>query len=128
LTHPHFLVFIAASFVAFIPLLWFVLRKRPRRPRGSLVLGVAFVVVVVGMVFAKLGANAGWPWWIYYGLPAAVTILLPPIVFRMRLGEAGLYVVLASLVAPAIHAAFSFALGWNEYMPFWRVPYWRDLV
>jgi hypothetical protein len=39
---------------------------------------VAFVVVVVGMVFAKFGATAGLPWPLYYGLPAAVTLFLPP--------------------------------------------------
>jgi hypothetical protein len=88
---------------------------------------VAFVVVVVGMVFAKFGATAGLPWPLYYGLPAAVTLFLPPMVFRMSLGQFAWYVSLAFASSPTIHFLFSFFAGWHEYMPFWRIPAFWDL-
>ena len=80
------------------------------------------MVVVGGMVFAKLGQHAGWPWWIYYSVPAAVTLVLPPAVLRFSTGELVEYLVLAALSSPLIHVAFSFFPGWHEYMPFFHVP------
>ena len=56
------------------------------------------------------------------GIPAALTSLLPPIVFRMAPAEIGKYILMAALVAPVIHVLFSFFLGWKEYMPFIPVP------
>ncbi len=118
----HFPVLILVSFVAFVFVLRLVLSRRSERPRTAAILVVAGVVVVGGMTFAKLGAASGFPVWAYYGIPAALTWLLPPAVFRMRAAEFGLYLVLAFLIAPVIHVLFSFFLGWKEYMPFIPVP------
>ena len=74
------------------------------------------------MLFAKIGQNSGLPWWIYYTVPMLVTVLVPPIIFRMNLGETLTYLGLAFLSSPLIHAVFSFFLGWKEYMPFIRIP------
>jgi hypothetical protein len=75
------------------------------------VLVVSAIVVVGGMLFAKLTQNAGWPWWIYYTAPAAVTLLVPPLAFRMSRSEVWKYLLLAFLSAPVIHVLFSFFLG-----------------
>lgn len=123
----HFPVFIATSFVAFIAVLRFAMRRRAAPPSIASVLWVAVVVVIGGMVFAKVGATSGWPVWLYYGVPASLTWLLPPLVFRMRGGELAAYLLLALLVAPVIHVLFSFLLGWHEYMPFIRVPWIGEL-
>jgi hypothetical protein len=80
------------------------------------------------MVFAKVGATNGFPIWLYYGLPAVLTWVLPPIAFRMTAHEIIRYVPLALLVAPAIHVAFSFLLGWKEYMPFLPVKSLGELL
>jgi hypothetical protein len=80
------------------------------------------------MVFAKFGHNAGLPWWIYYTVPALATLVLPPATFRFSGKELAQYLVLAFLSSPAIHVAFSFLLGWHEYMPFIAVPEWRELL
>ncbi len=80
------------------------------------------------MVFAKFGNNAGFPWWIYYTVPALATLLLPPLAFRFAGKELGQYLVLAFLSSPAIHVTFSFLLGWHEYMPFIPVPSLHELL
>ena len=118
----RFWIFVAVSLAVFVGLLRFVTRKRPARPGAVAVAAVAAVVVVGGMAFAKFGNNLGLPWWIYYTVPALATLLLPPVVFRLRHRELAQYLVLAFLSSPAIHVAFSLFLGWHEYMPFIPVP------
>jgi hypothetical protein len=118
----HFPILILVSFVVFIGILWTVLRRRIERVRTVTVLWVAAVVVIGGMAFARLGTSLGLPVWLYYGVPAVVTWVLPPLVFRMRRSEIVRYVPLAILVAPIIHVLFSLLFGWKEYMPFIPVP------
>ena len=57
----RFSVFIAVSLITFIAILYFVTRHRTQRPRTLMVMAVAGIVVVGGIVFAKLGNNAGLP-------------------------------------------------------------------
>ncbi len=123
----HFTAFVITSLIVFLAILGVALRGRTDRPKPVAVAAVAFVVVVIGMVFAKWGATHGLPWPLYYGLPAAMTVFLPPLYFRMHGREAVEYLVMASLSAPAIHATFSLLLGWNEYMPFIHVPSLKSL-
>lgn len=124
----RFWIFVGVSLVAFIAILHFVTRHRSARPRRATVLAVAAIVVIGGMTFAKYGHNIGMPWWIYYTAPALATLLLPPIVFKLRGRELAWYLGLAFLSSPVIHVAFSFLLGWKEYMPFIPVPSWRELM
>jgi CDP-diglyceride synthetase len=119
---PHFLIFIAVSLAVFIGILRWVLRARSLAPPAGTVIVVALVVVVVGMCFAKFGAKVGLAVPIYYGVPAAITLLLPPLVFSMNLREASWYFALAFLSSPAIHVFFSVFIGWHEYLPFWHIP------
>ena len=97
-------------------------------PSLASLLWVSAVVVVGGMLFAKVAANSGLPKWVYYGIPAATTVLLPPIVFRMRRGEVAAYVCAASLLPAVLHVGFSLILGWKEYLPCWAVPSLRELL
>jgi hypothetical protein len=124
----RFAVFVLVSFVAFLLLLKLILAKRPVRPSFVSLLWVSAVVVVAGMVFAKVATNSGLPPWVYYGLPAIATLLLPPIAFRMGRGEIAGYLCAASLMPVVIHVAFSLFLGWNEYLPFWTVPSLGELL
>ena len=71
----HFAVFVLASFVAFLALLRVIVRKRPVQPGSLSLLWVSAVVLVAGMLFAKVAANSGLPPWVYYGIPAATTIV-----------------------------------------------------
>lgn len=123
----HFPVFVAVSFLFFLGVLRFVLLDRERPPARSTLLWITTAVVVGGMCFAKLGATNGFPAWVYYGLPAGLTWLLPPLALRMSRRELVRYVPAAVLVAPVIHALFSLLLGWKEYMPFLPIPSLREL-
>lgn len=123
----RFTVFILVAFAAFVLILRLVLRGRAAPPGWRRVLLTAVVVVVGGMLFAKLGENGGLPWWIYYTLPMLATMIVPPAVFRMRWRETAAYLLLAFLSSPVIHVAFSFLLGWKEYMPFIAVPAFWEL-
>ena len=126
----RFVIFMVVSAAGFIALLIFVTRNRNRRPEVRTLASTAFVVVVLGMLFARYGhIFFRPPWWIYYGVPALVTFLLPPAVLRMRRGEILQYVPLAVLMAPAIHEIFSLFVGWHDYMPFpFYVPSVFELV
>jgi len=118
----RFAVFIAVALLVFVFILRFVLRARIPRPPWIRVLTTAVIVTVGGMLFAKVGQNSGLPWWIYYTVPMLVTVIVPPVVFRMNGREALAYLVLAFLSSPVIHIVFSFILGWKDYMPFIDVP------
>jgi len=124
----RFPILILVSLVVFVAILHFIMRRRLNKPSTISVVVVAAIVVVGGMLFAKFTQNAGWPWWIYYTVPALVTLILPPAAFRFTGKELWRYLLLAFLSAPAIHIAFSFLLGWHDYMPFIRVPSLQELL
>jgi hypothetical protein len=124
----RFPIFILVSLITFVGLLFAVLRHRSPPPASASVFWVTSVVVVGGMLFARMGTTVGLPPWLYYGVPAVVTWVLPPLVFRMTGIEVATYLPLAVLVAPIIHVVFSFFLGWKEYMPFIPVPSLWELI
>jgi hypothetical protein len=120
---------IAASLLLFVGMLRLVLGRVQFRQRLGAVAIVSVIVVVFGMLFGKYGATVlGLPWWIYYPLPALVTIVLPPLAFRLNWKRTLAYVLLSALSAPLIHVLFSFFLGWDEYMPFIAVPSLASLI
>jgi hypothetical protein len=127
-TSWHFGVFVLASIVVFLGILRWVVRRRVRMPSARTYGWLTAVVVVAGMILAKAGAAIGLPWWIYYGVPAAVTWCLPPLALRMRTRETVEYLVLAALMAPAVHIFFSLSFGWSEYLPFIPIPSLRELL
>ncbi len=120
--NARFAVFVLVSFAIFPLVLRLALRRREAKPEWLLILGTAMIVIPGGMIFARWGATSGLAWWVYYTVPAVVTLVVPPAVFRMTRIEVIEYLVLAFLMAPAIHTAFSLFLGWKEYMPFLPVP------
>ena len=123
-----FVILMGVSLIVFAATISFVLRGRAAPASTLLVAILAVVVCAGGMTFARYGAQTGLPWTIYYTIPAMATVFAPPILLSMSRRETVLYLVLGALSAPAIHAAFSLLFGWTEYMPFLKVPYWRDLV
>ena len=122
-----FLVNMFVALLAFVGLLVFSLRGRSKRPFVKIAL-LALIVVVVGMTFARITYGIGVPWWIFYGLPALNTFILPPLVLRMSRRELLFYVPLAILMSPVIHIFFSFFFGWHDYMPLFYVPWWHELL
>jgi len=77
-TEWHFPVMIAASLIEFVLVLWLVIGRATFVKRRVAVAVVA-VVVVFGMAFGKFGVTLGLPWWIYYPVPALITVALPPL-------------------------------------------------
>lgn len=121
-----FLVYMFVALLVFVAVLIFTLRKRPQLPILKIVI-LSLIAVVGGMTFARITYGIGVPWWIFYGLPAIVTFVLPPIVLRMPKRELLLYIPLSLIMAPVIHTFFSFFFGLHEYMPLFYVTWWREL-
>ena len=118
----RFQIFVLVSVIVFGLILRFATRKRQVRPGLPILAVLAGIVCVGGMYFAVFAQQAGWPWWVYYTVPALITLFLPPTALRMSRREALPYLTLALLSSPAIHVVFSLLLDWHEYMPFLRVP------
>jgi peptidoglycan/LPS O-acetylase OafA/YrhL len=124
----RFQIFVIVSVIVFSLILRFATRKRQQQPGAAMLAGLAIIVVVGGMYFAVFGQKAGWPWWVYYTVPALMTLFLPPGALRMSRREALPYLALALLSSPAIHVVFSLVFDWHEYMPFLRVPSFASLL
>ncbi|MDC8003672.1 hypothetical protein POV27_06395 [Aureisphaera galaxeae] len=123
----HFPIMILASLLLFFVIIALVIGKLAFQRQSSIIIILSLFVVVVGMLFGKYGAQWGLPWWVYYPVPMLMTVLLPPVVLKMRTRQTVFYLVLSFLSAPLIHVLFSFFLGWQEYMPFLDIPYIGDL-
>ena len=119
----HFPIMMLASFALFYLVIRIVVGKREFNEKIKSILILSLLVVVIGMLFGKYGAQMGLKWWIYYPVPMLMNVLLPPIILKMNLRKTVLYLFLSFLSAPIIHALFSFFLGWSEYMPFWDIPF-----
>ena len=119
----HFPIMMLASFALFYLVIRIVIGKREFNEKIKSILILSLLVVVIGMLFGKYGAQMRLKWWIYYPVPMLMNVLLPPIILKMSLRKTILYLFLSFLSAPIIHALFSFFLGWSEYMPFWDIPF-----
>ena len=124
----HFPIMIVASLLIFFLIIRLVLPKDVFKKRRNQIFLLALIVVVFGMLFGKYGATYGLPWWVYYPVPMLITVIAPPVVLKLNRQKTLLYLVLSFLSAPFIHAAFSFFLGWTEYMPFWKIPFIGNLT
>ena len=117
----HFPIMILTSFILFFIIIRIVLGKQEFAEKKMTIILLSILVIIVGMLFGKFGANWGLKWWIYYPVPLLMNVLLPPIVLKMNIKRTILYLFLSFFSAPLIHIIFSFFLGWNEYMPFWKI-------
>jgi len=120
-TNWHFPIMILASFIIFFVVIRIVIGKQEFIEKKKQIFLLSVIVVIIGMLFGKYGANWGLKWWIYYTIPVLMNVLLPPLVLKMNFKRTLLYLVLSFLSAPLIHAFFSICFGWTEYMPFWRI-------
>jgi hypothetical protein len=124
----RFAVLMVSSALVFLAILRWVLRRRHHQPNALTYAWITVVVVVVGMVLARTGTALGLPWWIYFGLPAALTWCLPPLALKMSTRETVEYIPFVMLMTPAIHIFFSLFFGWTEYLPFLQIPPLRQLL
>ena len=124
----HFPIMLVASLLIFFAIIRLVLPKNIFKKKRNQIFLLALIVVVFGMLFGKYGATYGLPWWLYYPVPMLITVILPPVLLKLNRQKTLIYLVLSFLSAPFIHAAFSFFLGWTEYMPFWKIPFIGNLT
>jgi len=124
----HFSVMILASLLVFVLVIRIIVSKGQFKVKLPLILLLAFLIVIPGMLFGKFGATWGLPWWVYYPVPMLANVFLPPVFLKLDFKKTLLYLALSFLSAPLIHASFSFFLGWQEYMPFWKIPFWKNIV
>jgi len=124
----RFSVYVVVSAIVFSLFFAVVLRTRNRKKLFRKFVKAVLLVIVAGMLFAKLGQNMGLPWWIYYTVPMLVTVFFPPVYFKMGRREVSEYLVLSFLSAPLIHFLFSFFFGWKDYMPFIDIPSMWELL
>ena len=127
-TDWHFYIMIAVSLILFLSMIRIVLNSHEFILKKHAIFFLSFVIVVMGMLLGKYGAKLGFPWWIYYPVPLLMTVLLPPFALKFDRPETIRYLMMSLVSAPLIHAFFSFFLGWKEYMPFWNIPYIRELI
>lgn len=124
----HFPIMIIFSLAVFFAIIRWVTGKNSFTADKTKIILLSAAVVVTGMLMGKYGAVFSLPWWIYYPVPMLLTVLLPPVVLKMDTAKTIRYIILSFLSAPFIHFVFSFFLGWNEYMPFWKIPSLYSLI
>ena len=114
----RFPIYIIASFLLYGMIIYISLRKHPRPKQVRKILLSGLIVVILGMLIGKYGHNIGLPWWIYYPVPVLITLLFPPLYFKMTWRETLIYLIMSFLSAPFIHYFFYLLFGWQDYMPF----------
>lgn len=124
----HFIVMIFASILVLIFVIRLLISKDRFLQMKKVIITLSVLVVVAGMLLGKFGANWGLPWWIYYPVPMLLTLILPPLILKFDARQSLIYILLSFLSAPFIHIFFSFFMGWGEYLPFWKIPYWKSFV
>ncbi len=117
----HFPFMILASFVLFFIVLRLVLSAEEFSQKKKTIFYLSLVVIIMGMLIGKYGAQWGFRWWIYYPIPMLMNLFLPPYFLKMNVKKTVAYLIFSFLSAPLIHVLFSLLLGWTEYMPFWIV-------
>lgn len=127
-TYWHFPVMIIASFLLFYLVIWVVIGSSAFGQKFRTIIFLSLICVVFGMLFGKYGAQWGLKWWIYYPVPMLINVLLPPLLLKMNTKKTVLYLVFSFLSAPFIHLFFSFLFNWTEYMPFWKIPYYKTVL
>lgn len=117
----EFAVQTIVSIAAVFLILLFIFRFRDPNPIKK-IRNLVFIAIleIVCMLLGKFGANWGLPWWIYYPVPMFLTVLFPPVYFKMTKIETIKYLALIIISAPLIHIIFSL-FGWPNYMPFFNI-------
>lgn len=117
----EFTVQTIVSIIVVILILLFIFRFHDPNPMKK----IRNIIVIAAlelacMLLGKFGANWGLPWWIYYPVPMLLTLVFPPVYFKMTKIETIKYLVMIVISAPLIHIVFSF-FGWTNYMPFFNI-------
>jgi len=80
-------------------------------------IGIGITTVLIG----KLGLYTGLPPYLYYPVPLVISLFLPKLIFKLNWKEFGTYVAIGIVLGFISHVLFSLFLGYNNYMPFWKI-------
>lgn len=83
---------------------------------------VGILAVFGSFILAKYNDAIKLPAYLNYILSAALIILLPPLGLKMKSDQVLKYLVLVILAVPFIHVFFAFFVGWDDLLPFFRIP------
>lgn len=82
---PRFPIMIFFSILVFLVVIRIVVERNEFIKKQYLIYILSIIVVVLGMLFGKYGANVGLKWWIYYPIPMLINVFLPPLALKMNL-------------------------------------------
>jgi len=100
-----FLINMVVGLTVFVFVLLLTMRKRPKKPVFKIIL-LSLIAVVGGMIFARITFAKHLPWWIFYGIPAFVTFVLPPLVLKMKKRELLFYIPVAIIMSPITECGY----------------------
>ncbi len=80
-------------------------------------IGIGVGTVLIG----KLGYYIDLPPYLYYPIPLVIGLFLPKLIFKLIWKEFGTYVAIGIVLGFISHVLFSLFLGYNNYMPFWKI-------
>ncbi|MCD4733977.1 hypothetical protein K8R78_07040 [bacterium] len=119
----------AITLLVFIVFLRYILRERLDENLTTQITLIGLVVAVGGIFMATYG---NWvfrfPWWLRYPIPLLITLLLPPLYFKMNRDELWSYLLLGALTVPAVHFVFVFFFGWSGYLHFVTFPSLWEMI
>ena len=87
------------------------------------------ISLISGITLVLMGAIGLWLEWhpaIYYSIPLFISLILPKFIFKLNGKEFLIYIVLGISIGFLTHFIFSIFIGYNNYMPFWKInPIWE---
>ena len=118
----HIAAYIVASTLVLMAIILGVTRLRAwgHAPLGHALM-VAALVSITSILIGKFGSDWGFPWYVYYAAPLAITLLVPPLVYHLDFLRGLIYAAIAFFAAPAIHFVFVKLVGWTDTMPFLKI-------
>lgn len=117
----RFLVIAVFTYLIFLCVIRIVLGKQ-YKAKPFLIDIIGIVTVFGSFLVTKYGNFLELPPYIYYALPAVLTVCVPPLTLRMKSDQVLKYLALSIVAVPFIHLFFSFFLGWGDLVPFIKIP------
>ncbi|HBR02841.1 MAG TPA: hypothetical protein DD738_09530 [Ruminiclostridium sp.] len=117
----RFIVVAAATYLAFLCVIRLVLGTQ-YKVKSFLINVIGMITVYGSLLISRYGNFLKLPVYLYYILPALLTVFLPPLSLKMKSDQVLKYLGYSILALPIIHILFSFLLGWGELLPFIKVP------
>lgn len=117
----RFIVMAAAAYLAFLCVIRLVLGTQ-YKVKSFLINVIGMLTVYGSLLISRYGNFLKLPVYLYYILPALLTVFLPPLSLKMKSDQVLKYLGYSILAFPIIHILFSFLLGWSELLPFIKVP------